>query len=376
MSQSPDLQRYRRQLLLPELGEAGQRKLAAARVLLVGLGGLGSPAALYLTAAGVGTLGLVDFDAVDASNLHRQVLYGDADVGRPKLEAARQRLTEVNAQVRLETHALRLAADNALELVQGYDLVLDGSDNFATRYVVNDACVLAGVPNVHASIHRFEGQVTIFGARHVDGTRGPCYRCLFPTPPPAAAIPNCAEAGVLGVLPGVLGLLQATEAIKWLTGMGTPLIGRLLLYDALAMQTRTMRLTRNPACALCGDTSTLRTVRDEAASCAATVGIGEQVIETEELHALLTGGQAPLLIDVREASEIESGMLPGAMHVPLSRLVSASATLPHDKMIIVYCQSGIRSANGADVLRRAGLHARSLGGGIIAWRAAASQRNG
>jgi len=368
-----ELERYGRHLVIPQVGLDGQRRLKAARVLLVGAGGLGSPAALYLAAAGVGSLTIVDHDRVDRSNLQRQLLHGEADVGRRKVESARDRLRDVNPHVAVAVHATRLTAANALEFVRGHDLVLDGSDNFATRYLVNDACVLAGVPNVYASVQRFEGQASVFAA-----PEGPCYRCLFPEPPPPDLVPNCAEAGVLGVLPGLLGTIQATEALKLLLGVGEPLVGRLLLVDALAMRLRTIAIPRNPSCPACG-TRELRALVDYDAWCAGAGGAsaaGQPVEERVEeiapaqLAARLKADAALVLLDVREPNEWALARIPGARLVPLGTLDAALATLDPRADVVVHCQSGVRSALAARRLRAAGFtRVRSLTGGIARWRA-------
>ena len=367
-------ERYGRHLVIPQVGLEGQRRLKAARVLLVGAGGLGSPAALYLAAAGVGHLTLIDHDRVERSNLQRQLLHDTDAVGRPKVDSARARLRAVNPHVAVATHATRLSAANALEIVHGHDLVLDGSDNFATRYLVNDACVIAGVPDVWASVLRFEGQASVFGA-----PGGPCYRCLFPEPPPAGVVPDCAEAGVLGVVPGLLGTIQATEALKWLLGVGTPLIGRLLLMDALTMETRTITIPRDPQCPACG-TRTLRALVDHDARCG--VRLDEDAVEEiapAALTALLAEqartGRPLQLLDVREPDEWALARIPDARLVPLGTLDEALGTLDHTREVIVHCQSGARSAQAARRLRAAGFaRVRSLAGGILRWQAEVGPR--
>ncbi|HPK03101.1 MAG TPA: TOMM precursor leader peptide-binding protein [Candidatus Sumerlaeota bacterium] len=367
-----ELVRYGRHLALPRFGEAGQRRLKRARALIVGLGGLGCPASLYLAAAGVGTLGLIEFDRVDESNLHRQVLYTSADAGRPKLEVALERLRAVNPHVRFEPHAARLNADNALDLVSRYDLVLDGADNFATRYLVNDACVLAGRPNVYGSIYRFEGKVALLAApAGRDHPRGPCYRCLYPEPPPAAAIPNCAEGGVLGVLPGLVGALQAAEAIKWLARCGEPLAGRVLLIDSLTMEFRTLRVARDPACPVCGDRPTITRVRQQAARCAASpaaAGPGFSEISPAELHDRMQTADALFLIDVREPFERDICRIDGAHPIPLGQFAHRLDEIPREAEVVIYCKSGGRSAMAAALLARAGYpRVANLTGGILAW---------
>ncbi len=363
---SAERQRYARHLVLPEVGPEGQRRLRQSSVLIVGAGGLGSPLALYLAAAGVGRIGLVDFDAVDAANLQRQVLYGTRDLGRPKLSAARERLEDLNPHVRVETHVVRLAADNATGLIRDYDVVADGTDNFATRYLVNDACVLSGKPNVYASIFRFEGQVSVFWRG-----RGPCYRCLYPQPPPPGLVPNCAEGGVLGVLPGVVGCLQATEVLKLLLGRGEPLIARLLLFDALAMSFRELKLRRDPTCPVCGDEPTIVDLVEQETSCvtpdAAPTSPGHEIRATE-LHRRLTEESPPLLLDVREPVEWAICRIDGALHVPPDQLPGRLGELDSRRETVVYCKSGVRSAQVAQWLRARGFErVRNLTGGLDAW---------
>ncbi len=361
-----ELRRYSRHLLLPEVGIRGQRALRRAKVLLVGTGGLGAPAALYLAAAGVGTLGLVDFDAIELSNLQRQVLYATDDVGRPKLDVARERLGRLNPGTTIVPHRGPLDASNALEVLRGYDLVLDGTDNFPTRYLVNDASVLLGKPNVYGSIYRFEGQVSVFDAR-----RGPCYRCLYPEPPPPELVPSCAEAGVLGVLPGVVGALQATEAIKLIVGVGEPLIGRLLLYDASAMTFRELRLEKNPDCVLCSTHPTQHGLIDYPAFCGVTssgAGPGVPEVTPEALRDELAGPEPPLLVDVREPEELEISHLDGALAIPKGELPERVDELTRARSVVVFCRSGGRSADATRLLLELGFrHVRSLRGGINAW---------
>jgi adenylyltransferase/sulfurtransferase len=357
--------RYGRHLSLPEVGTEGQRRLKAARVLLVGVGGLGSPAALYLAAASVGHLTLVDPDRVEASNLQRQVLHGSAALGIPKVESGRARLHDLNPHVRVEGVRAGLDRGNALELVGAHDLTVDGTDNFATRYLVNDACVLSGRPNVHASVFRFEGQASVFAA-----PGGPCYRCLFPEPPPPGAVPSCAEAGVLGVLPGLLGLVQATEALKLLLGVGEPLVGRLLLFDALAMSFRTLRFERDPACPACGS-RTLTELPDYQAWCG-LVPAGEEVQELTppELAARLRTGPRLDLVDVREPPEWALARIEGARLAPLSAFEEAVPGFPRDRDIVLYCHAGVRSVTAARRLQAAGYtRVWSLAGGIARWSA-------
>ena len=364
-----EIQRYSRHLVMPEVGLDGQRRLKAARVLVVGLGGLGSPASMYLAAAGVGTIGLVDFDDVEFSNLQRQILHGTSDVGRPKLVSAYARLSALNPEVRLVPHDARLSSANALEIVRAYDIVVDGTDNFATRYLVNDACVLTGRPNVYGSIFRFEGQASVFAVRG-----GPCYRCLHPEPPPPGLVPNCAEGGVLGVLPGIIGTIQATEAIKLIAGIGEPLVGRFLIYDALRMRFRELALRRDPECPVCGDRPSIRELQDYARVCgdaapAEPAGTMQDVDMTAlELKAGLDRGDAPFLLDVREPRELAISRIEGAALIPLGDLPRRLAELPNDRDIVVICQSGARSARAVGFLRERGFHrARNLRGGMREW---------
>lgn len=365
---APDeIARYSRHLLLPEVGVAGQLALRRGRVLLVGAGGLGSPAALYLAAAGVGTLGLVDFDTVDLSNLQRQVLHGTRDIGRPKLDSARDRIADVNPGVHVESFPVRLTADNALRILDGFDVVVDGTDNFATRYLVNDACVLRGLPNVYGSIFRFDGQASVFAAPH-----GPCYRCLYREPPPEGLVPSCAEGGVLGVLPGLVGTIQATEAIKLLTGAGTTLIGRLLLVDALHWRQRTVRVAPDPRCPACG-TREIRDLADSVAACATGPAIDAVLaplpeIEPATLHARRAAGHDILLLDVREPHEWAIARIEGARLIPLASLDSRLGELSRDREIVVHCKGGGRSAQAVRRLRAAGFrNVANLAGGIQRW---------
>src|SRR5688572_4957363 len=358
-------QRYSRHLLLPELGEDGQRKLKRARVLCVGAGGLGSPAALYLAAAGVGTLGLVDFDVVDFSNLQRQIIHGTADVGRSKLESARARIEALNPEVHVETFDARFSVANARTLVEAFDVIVDGTDNFPARYLVNDACVLYGRPNAWGSIFRFEGQAAVFAA-----PGGPCYRCLHPEPPPEGLVPNCAEAGVLGVLPGVIGTIQASEALKLIAGIGEPLIGRFLVYDALKMRFRELRLARDPDCAICGTQPTITQLREESAFCAEGVRPGSDPFRmtVQQLRARMEAGTAPLILDVREPFEAAICSLPGAVLIPLGELPRRLGELDPKADIVVHCKSGGRSARAVALLREQGFTgAVNLSGGILNW---------
>lgn len=355
--------RYSRHLILPDVGLQGQKRLKKARVLLIGAGGLGSPLGLYLAAAGVGTLGLVDFDVVDVTNLQRQILHGTKDIGRPKLESARDRIADVNPHVHVETYDTRLTAANALEIVGDYDLVIDGTDNFATRYLTNDACVLLGKPNVYGSIYRFEGQVSVFATEN-----GPCYRCLFREPPPPGLVPSCAEGGVLGVLPGIVGTLQATEGLKLILGIGTPLIGTLLLIDALDAQFRRVKLRRDPECPACG-TREIQELIDYDAFCGVLEeGPAVPEITPVELAARYSAGEEVQLLDVREPHEWDIARIPGGRLIPLATLTGAMSTLDDTRDVIVYCKSGIRSAQAVRDLKRAGLtRVWNLAGGILRW---------
>jgi sulfur-carrier protein adenylyltransferase/sulfurtransferase len=374
-----ELQRYSRHVRLADVGLDGQRRLKAARVLLVGAGGLGSPAALYLAAAGVGHLGLVDPDTVELSNLHRQLLHGTADAGRPKVDSAADRLADVNPHVHVERYPFRVTSANALELLRGYDIVVDGTDNFQTRYLTNDACVLLGKPNVYGSVFRFEGQAAVFA---VPG--GPCYRCLFREPPPPGAVPTCEEAGVLGVLPGLVGMIQATETIKLILGLGDTLAGRLLLMDTLAMRFRTIEVRPDPTCPMCG-TREIRELQDYDAFCGVTTA-GDDGRTTDaagadagpdepsgeltpaELAARLAAGQAPLLLDVREPYEHAIARLPDARLVPLGTLAGALPTLDPAQEVVVLCHHGMRSAAAASFLREHGFRrVWNLAGGIDRW---------
>jgi adenylyltransferase/sulfurtransferase len=361
-----DLQRYARHLTLPEFGVDGQRRLRDARLLLVGAGGLGSPAALYLAAAGVGTLGLVDDDDVDLSNLQRQVVHGTAALGTPKVDSAAARLLDLNPGVTIERHRLRLSAANARAIIHEYDLVLDGSDNFPTRYLVNDACVLEHVPFIYGSIYRFEGQLSVFA---VEG--GPCYRCLFAEPPAPELVPSCAEAGVLGVLPGIIGTMQALEAIKLLSGIGEPAVGRLMLFDALALGLREVAVRRDPACVVCGDAPTVTQLVDYDAFCgvsSATAGDEAMEVTPVELRDRLAGGSPPFLLDVREPWEHEMVRINGSTLVPLAELPGRLAELPTTGPLVTICHHGVRSMSAAVFLRSAGFAgARSLRGGIDEW---------
>jgi len=353
--------RYARHLVLPEFGEEGQNKLKRGSVLIVGAGGLGSPAALYLAAAGVGKIGLVDFDTVEATNLQRQILYGESSIGRPKLDAARERLHDLNPHISIETFPSALSSQNARELFEPYDVILDGTDNFATRYLVNDACVLMKKPNVYGSIYRFDGQVSVF-----DSTRGPCYRCLFPDPPPPHLVPNCAEGGVLGVLPGIIGTIQAAEAIKLLAGVGVTLIGRMLIFDALTMSTRQIRLAKNPQCKVCGPDPVIRDLIDYEEYCSP---VNDLEISASQLSERLSRGEDLVLLDVREPHEFQAGHLQAAQHIPMQQVPHSIDRLPRDKEMIVYCRSGGRSARVQQFLMSQGFEkVKNLTGGMMAWK--------
>jgi adenylyltransferase/sulfurtransferase len=371
-----EVQRYSRHLIMPEVGMDGQLRLKKASVLCIGAGGLGSPAALYLAAAGVGRIGLVDFDVVDFSNLQRQIIHSTPDVGRPKLDSARQRLEALNPEVTIETHETQLTSANALDLFAGYDIVIDGTDNFPTRYLVNDACVLLRKPNVYGSIFRFEGQASVFA---VEG--GPCYRCLYPEPPPPGLVPSCAEGGVLGVLPGIIGTIQATEAIKLILEAGSSLVGRLLLFDALQMQFRQLKLRRNPECPLCGDRPAIDRLIDYEQFCgiapataranAATLLPPERETSVEELKAALGRGDDVFVLDVREPQEFQICRIPGSTLIPLAELPKRLAELPGGPgapEVVVHCKSGVRSAKAVRLLADSGFErVKNLKGGVIAW---------
>jgi adenylyltransferase/sulfurtransferase len=365
---APDqFERYRRHLSLPELGVEGQRALLAARVLLIGAGGLGCPLAQYLAAAGVGTLGIVDFDVVDASNLQRQVLYGVADVGRPKVEVARERVEALNPDVRVQVYPVQLGSENAMEILGAYDVVVDGTDNFPTRYLSNDACVLLGRPNVHGSIFRFDGQATVFDARH-----GPCYRCLYPEPPPPGAVPSCAEGGVLGVLPGLVAMIQATETVKLVTGIGDPLYGRLLRYDALRMEFQEFRLKKDASCPVCGVQPTVTELIDYEGFCGVPVVEGWSPPETSgaELRGARERGDDFLLLDVRGPDEFETARIEGSVLLPLGELEGRLGELDawRERRVVVYCHKGGRSARACQLLHRHGFtDVTNLSGGIEAW---------
>ena len=362
--------RYRRHLSLPEIGLEGQQRLLSGSVLLIGAGGLGCPAAQYLAAAGVGRIGLIDDDVVASSNLQRQILYTTADVGRPKVEVARERLSALNPDVRLDTYQVRLDSSNALELFAEYDIIVDGTDNFPTRYLTNDACVLLGKPNVHGSIFRFEGQASVF-----DASKGPCYRCLYPEPPPPDAVPSCAEGGVLGILPGTIALVQSTETIKLLTGLGEPLYGRLLHYDALEMVWREFKMQKDPSCPICGEKPSIRELIDYEGFCGMPAREGEAVDEISQCSAAdyaarREAGEIMTLVDVRESSEVEAARIEGAIWIPLADLEARMGELEavRDQAIIVHCHHGGRSTKAVRLLLEHGFTtAENLDGGIEAW---------
>jgi sulfur-carrier protein adenylyltransferase/sulfurtransferase len=365
-----EVRRYSRHLIIPEVGMAGQKRLKNARVLCVGAGGLGSPALMYLAAAGVGTLGIVEFDTVDESNLQRQIIHGQSDVGRSKAESAREAVQEINPYTEVVLHEVRLDSSNATEIFAQYDLIVDGTDNFATRYLVNDACVLLGKPYVWGSIYRFDGQASVFWAEH-----GPCYRCLYPEPPPPGMVPSCAEGGVLGVLCGSIGSIQVTEAIKLLAGIGEPLVGRLMIYDALEMAYRTVKVRKDPECAVCGKNPTVTELIDYEEFCGtisaeAADAARDSTISVRDLKAMFDAGQDFLLVDVREPNEYEIVSIDGSELIPKNEFLNGSALerMPQDRQIVVSCKTGARSAEVLAVLKGAGFsNSVHVGGGISAW---------
>jgi sulfur-carrier protein adenylyltransferase/sulfurtransferase len=362
-----EIARYSRHLIMPEVALDGQKKLKQARVLTIGAGGLGSPLALYLAAAGVGTLGIVDFDVVDESNLQRQIIHGTSDLGRPKMESARDRINDINPNVRVETYEEPLSSENAMEIFKDFDIVVDGTDNFPTRYLVNDACVLSGKPNVYGSIFRFEGQASVFYAEE-----GPCYRCLYPEPPPPGLVPSCAEGGVLGILPGAIGTIQATETVKLILGIGEPLIGRLLLYDALGMRFREMKLRKDPNCPVCGENPTVTKLIDYQEFCGipqAKAQAEDEVpeITVKELKEKLENGEGISVLDVREPHEYEVANI-GARLIPLGELPERLVELDRDTPLAIHCKTGGRSADAVKLLQDAGFeNAFNVKGGITAW---------
>ena len=367
-----EIKRYSRHLIMPEVGVDGQRRLKAGSVLCIGAGGLGSPAAMYLAAAGVGRIGIVDFDVVDFSNLQRQIIHGTPDVGRPKLASAKDRLLALNPHIQVDTYEEALSSENAFRLFEPYDIILDGTDNFPTRYLVNDACVILGKPNTYGSIFRFEGQASVFGMKN-----GPCYRCLYPEPPPPGLVPSCAEGGVLGVLPGIIGVIQATEAIKLLTGVGEPLVGRFLLYDALKMRFRELKVPKDPDCPVCGTHPTVTKLIDYQQFCGIHPASPETAVNAVsngfditavELKQRLDRGDKVRIIDVREPNEYQINRIPGSELIPLGELPRRYAELDPDDELVMHCKMGGRSAKAADFLRSVGFkHVQNLKGGILEW---------
>jgi adenylyltransferase/sulfurtransferase len=365
-----DLSRYSRHLILPEVGMEGQQKLKAARVLCVGTGGLGSPLALYLTAAGIGTLGLVDFDVVDSSNLQRQIIHSTKDIGRKKIESAEEKLTALNPAIKIVKHETMLTSANAMDIIKDYDIVADGTDNFPTRYLVNDACVLLKKPNAYGSIFRFEGQASVFSTEE-----GPCYRCLYPEPPPPGLVPSCAEGGVLGILPGLVGVIQATEVIKLILGKGEPLIGRLLLVDALGMRFRELKLRKNPECPVCGKNPTVTKLIDYEQFCGImpetpqekNMKNGIPQLSVKEYKSRIDNGEDLFLLDVREPYEYQIAQIGGTL-IPQNDVPNRLAEIPRDKEIVVQCRSGARSQRIAELLKQQGYsNVVNLAGGILAW---------
>src|SRR5499426_331757 len=368
-----EVKRYSRHLIMPEVGMDGQRRLKAGSVLCIGAGGLGSPAAMYLAAAGVGRIGIVDFDVVDFSNLQRQLLHGTSDVGRSKLASAKDRLHELNPHVQIDTYETTVSSENALDLFRPYDVILDGTDNFPTRYLVNDACVLTGKPNAYGSIFRFEGQASVFATKD-----GPCYRCLYPEPPPPGLVPSCAEGGVLGVLPGIVGCIQATEAIKLILGTGEPLIGRFLIYDALKMRFRELKLRKDPDCPVCGTHPTVTQLIDYEQFCgihpepvavqASGAGVNQFETTSVDLKKRLDAGDDVFILDVREPNEYQICRIPGSVLIPLGELPRRYAELPADKDIVAHCKMGGRSAKATEFLQSVGFkRVKNLKGGILDW---------
>jgi molybdopterin/thiamine biosynthesis adenylyltransferase/rhodanese-related sulfurtransferase/molybdopterin converting factor small subunit len=370
-----EFKRYSRHLILPEIGLDGQKKLKAASVLCIGAGGLGSPVAMYLAAAGIGRIGIVDFDVVDFSNLQRQIIHGTPDVGRSKLLSAKESIQALNPHVQVDTYETALSSQNAIELFEPYDVIIDGTDNFPTRYLVNDACVLTGKPNAYGSIFRFEGQASVFATKD-----GPCYRCLYPEPPPPGLVPSCAEGGVLGVLPGIIGVIQATEALKLIVGVGEPLIGRFLIYDALKMRFRELKLRKDPDCPVCGTHPTVKQlidyeqfcgVRPEPASAPAAVSAGgaaEWEITPVELKKRLDAGDEVVIVDVREPNEYQINRIPGSVLIPLGELPRRYQELDPDREIVLHCKMGGRSAKAQDFLRTVGFNrTKNLRGGVLSW---------
>ena len=364
-----EVRRYSRHLIIPDVAMDGQKRLKNAKVLCVGAGGLGSPALMYLAAAGVGTLGIIDFDVVDESNLQRQVIHGQSDVGRPKAVSAKESVAEINPLVQVNLHEVRLDSSNVMEIFSGYDLIVDGTDNFATRYLVNDACVLLNKPYVWGSIYRFDGQASVFWSEH-----GPCYRCLYPEPPPPGMVPSCAEGGVLGVLCASIGSIQVNEAIKVLTGIGEPLVGRLMIYDALEMTYRSVKVRKDPECAICGKNPTVTELVDYEAFCGvvsdeASEATAGSTITAGELNAMKERGDDIYLVDVREPAEFEIVRIPGSVLIPPRELPSRLSELPQDKPVVLYCKTGVRSAEALALLKNAGFaDATHVQGGVTAWQ--------
>ena len=365
-----EVKRYSRHLIIPDVGMTGQKRLKNAKVLVVGAGGLGSPALLYLAAAGVGTLGIVDFDVVDESNLQRQIIHGVSDIGKPKAESARDSIQEINPYVEVILHEERLDSDNALDIFRPYDLIVDGTDNFATRYLVNDACVLLGKPYVWGSIYRFDGQASVFWAEY-----GPCYRCLYPEPPPPGMVPSCAEGGVLGVLCASIGSIQVNEAIKVITGIGDPLVGRLMIYDALEMTYRSVKVRKDPECPVCGKNPTITELIDYEAFCGAVSEEAQEAVQgstitAKDLKNMMDNDENIFVVDVREPNEYEIVSIPGATLIPKGEFISGAALekLPQDKRIVLHCKSGARSAEALAIVKDAGFSdAVHVGGGVLAW---------
>ncbi|GAA0563818.1 MULTISPECIES: adenylyltransferase/sulfurtransferase MoeZ [Actinomadura] len=366
-----EVNRYSRHLIIPDVGMSGQKRLKNSKVLVVGAGGLGSPALLYLAAAGIGTLGVIDFDVVDESNLQRQIIHRQSSLGKPKVESAAETVREINPLIDVVVHDTALDNDNVMDIFSGYDLILDGTDNFATRYMVNDAAVLLGKPYVWGSIYRFDGQASVFWAEH-----GPCYRCLYPEPPPPGMVPSCAEGGVLGVLCSSIGSIQVNEAIKLLTGIGEPLVGRLMIYDALEMTYRSVKVRKDPECPLCGKNPTQTALLDDyeafcgAVSDEAAEAAQDSTITVTDLKAMQDNGDDIFLVDVREPNEYEIVSIPGATLIPKGDFLNGSALerLPQDKKIVLHCKSGVRSAEALAVVKNAGFaDAVHVGGGVLAW---------
>ncbi|MFN8418021.1 MAG: molybdopterin-synthase adenylyltransferase MoeB [Anaerolineae bacterium] len=369
-----EVRRYSRHLIMPEVGIQGQKKLKAASVLLIGTGGLGSPTALYLTAAGIGRIGLVDYDVVDETNLQRQIIHYSSDVGKTKLDSAAAKLSDINPYLVIEKHNTPLTSENALEILKDYDVIIDGTDNFPTRYLVNDACVILGKPNVYGSIFRFEGQLSVFYAKE-----GPCYRCLFPEPPPPGLVPSCAEGGVLGILPGTIGTLQATEAIKLILGIGKPMIGRMLLYDALNMSFDQIKLRKNPNCPVCGEHPTVTELIDYEDFCGVPAHDRSEYKEksaqqhvrsigVHDLKARLDAGSDVVIVDVRDPHEWEISNIEGSLHIPKSQALARKDEIPRDREVVVQCRTGVRSRDVIVMLQKEGYtNLVNLAGGINAW---------